>query len=124
MFRCVAILMTALAATLPAHAQRVFQSTALRGELIVTQPPAALLNGQPARLAPGARIHNPSNMIQVSGSLLGQKLAVNYTLDAAGELREVWILTDVELARKPWPATPEQARTWVFDSATQQWSKP
>lgn len=124
MFRCVAVLMTALAATLPAHAQRVFQSTALRGELIVTQPPAALLNGQPVRLAPGARIHNPSNMIQVSGSLLGQKLAVNYTLDAAGELREVWILTDLELARKPWPATPEQARTWAFDSATQQWSKP
>ena len=124
MFRCVAVLMTALAATLPAHAQRVFQSTALRGELIVTQPPAALLNGQPVRLAPGARIHNPSNMIQVSGSLLGQKLAVNYTLDTAGELREVWILTDVELARKPRPATPEQARTWVFDSATQQWSKP
>jgi hypothetical protein len=124
MFRCVVILMTALVATLPAQAQRVFQSTALRGELIVTQPPAALLNGQPVRMAPGARIHNPSNMIQLSGSLLGQKLAVNYTLDAAGELRDVWILTDLELARKPWPATPEQARTWVFDSATQQWSKP
>ena len=102
----------------------MFQSTALRGELIVTQPPAALLNGQAARLAPGARIHNPSNMIQLSGSLLGQKLAVNYTLDPAGELRDVWILTDLELAKKPWPATPEQARTWVFDSATQQWSKP
>jgi hypothetical protein len=124
MFRCVAILMTALVATLPAHAQRVFQSTALRGELIVMQPPAALLNGEPVRMAPGVRIRNPSNMIQLSGSLLGQKLAVNYTLDAAGELREVWILTDLELARKPWPATPEQARTWVFDSATQQWSRP
>jgi hypothetical protein len=124
MFRCVAVLMTALVATLPVHAQRVFQSTALRGEWIVTQPPSAMLNGQPVRLAPGARIHNPSNMIQVSGSLLGQKLAVNYTLDATGELREVWILTDLELARKPWPATPEQARTWVFDSATQQWSRP
>jgi hypothetical protein len=124
MLRCVAVLLTALAATLPAQAQRVFQSTALRGELIVTQPPAALLNGQAVRLAPGARIHNPSNMIQLSGSLLGQKLAVNYTLDPAGELRDVWILTDLELAKKPWPATPEQARTWVFDSATQQWSKP
>ena len=124
MFRCVVVLMTALVATLPAQAQRVFQSTALRGELIVTQPPAALLNGQAVRMAPGARIHNPSNMIQLSGSLLGQKLAVNYTLDVAGELRDVWILTEAELARKPWPATSEQARTWVFDSATQQWSKP
>jgi hypothetical protein len=124
MFRCVVVLLTALAATLPAQAQRVFQSTALRGELIVTQPPVALLNGQAVRLAPGARIHNPSNMLQLSGTLLGQKLAVNYTLDPAGDLRDVWILTDFELAKVPWPATPEQARAWVFDSATQQWSKP
>ena len=63
-------------------------------------------------------------MIQLSGSFLGQKLAVNYTLDPAGELRDVWILSESELAKKPWPATPEQAQTWVFDSTMQRWSKP
>jgi hypothetical protein len=124
MFRCVVVLLTALAATLPAQAQRVFQASALRGELVVTQPPEALLNGKPVRLAPGARIRNTSNMIQLSGSLLGQKLAVNYTLDTAGELRDVWILTEAESAKKPWPVTSEQAQAWVFDSTMQRWSKP
>jgi hypothetical protein len=113
-----------LGLALPAQAQRVFQSNALRGELVVTQPPEALLNGKPVRLAPGARIRNPQNLIQVSGSLLGQKLAVNYTLDGAGEVRDVWILTAAELARQPWPSTTAQAQTWAFDSTLQRWSRP
>ncbi|MES2959192.1 MAG: hypothetical protein V4792_13465 [Pseudomonadota bacterium] len=124
MLRCVFALLLALVAALPAQAQRVFQANALRGELVLTQPPEALLNGKPIRLAPGARIRNPLNMIQVSGSLLGQKLAVNYTLDGAGELRDVWVLTEAELARKPWPMTAAQAQSWVFDSTMQRWSKP
>ncbi len=124
MLRCVFVLLIAIASALPAQAQRVFQSSALRGELVVVQPPEALLNGKAIRLAPGARIRNASNMIQLSGSLVGQKLLVNYTVDPAGELRDVWILTAAEQATKPWPATAEQARTWVFDSTMQRWSKP
>jgi len=124
MLRCATALLLACVVALPAQAQRVFQSNALRGELVVTQPPQALLNGKPVRLSPGARIRNPQNMVQLSGSLLGQKLAVNYTLDPAGELRDVWILTEAELARKPWPASAEQAQAWAFDSGFQRWSKP
>lgn len=124
MLRCAIALLLACCASLPAQAQRVFQSNALRGELVLTQPPQALLNGKPVRLSPGARIRNPQNMIQLSGALLGQRMAVNYTLDPAGELRDVWILTETELARKPWPTSAEQAQTWVFDSSFQRWSKP
>ncbi|MDP1691522.1 MAG: hypothetical protein Q8L49_06160 [Burkholderiaceae bacterium] len=124
MLRCVFALLLVLCAALPAQAQRVFQANALRGELVVTQPPEALLNGRPVRMAPGLRIRNPLNMIQLSGSLLDQKLAVNYTLDGAGELREVWILSQAELAKKPWPTTPQEAQRWVFDSTLQRWSKP
>jgi hypothetical protein len=124
MLRCVIALSLAIAALQPVHAQRLFQQDALRGELVVTQPPEAMLNGKPARLAPGARIRNPSNMIQLSGSLLGQTLAVNYTLDGAGELRDVWILSADELARKPWPTTREEAQRWIFNPATQTWSRP
>ncbi len=124
MLRCVFALLLVLCAALPAQAQRVFQANALRGELVVTQPPEALLNGRSVRMAPGLRIRNPLNMIQLSGSLLDQKLAVNYTLDGAGELREVWILSQAELAKKPWPTTPQEAQTWVFDSTLQRWSKP
>jgi len=124
MLRCAFVLLIAMAAGLPAQAQRAFQASALRGELLVTRPPEALLNGQAMRLAPGARIRNASNMVQLSGSLVDQKLVVNYTLDAAGELRDVWILSAAEQAVKPWPSTSEQARTWAFDSTMQRWSKP
>ena len=124
MLRCVFVLLIALVAALPAQAQRLFQSSALRGELLIRQPPEGLLNGQAVRLAPGARIRNPSNMVQLSGSLVGQKLVVNYTLDSSGDIRDVWILTAAELAIKPWPVTQEQARSWVFDSTMQRWSKP
>ena len=89
MQRCVIALLLALAVALPAHAQRLFQANALRGELVVTQPPEVLLNGKPARLAPGARIRDALNMIQLSGSLLGQRLTVNYTLDPTGLVRDV-----------------------------------
>ena len=124
MQRCVIALLLALAVALPAHAQRLFQATALRGELVVTQPPEVLLNGKPARLAPGARIRDALNMIQLSGSLLGQRLTVNYTLDPTGLVRDAWILTEAERARSPWPTTTEQAQSWVFDSTQQTWSKP
>ena len=124
MLRCVFALLFALAAALPAQAQRLFQANALRGELVVTTPPEALLNGKPVRLSPGARIRNTLNMVQLSGALLGQTLAVNYTIDGAGELRDVWILTEAELAKKPWPTTPEQAQAWLFDMTMQRWSKP
>jgi hypothetical protein len=124
MLRCAATLMLALVTALPAYAQRVFQQDALRGELVVVQPSQALLNGKPVRLAPGARIRNPSNMIQLSGSLLGQSLRVNYTLDPAGEVHDVWILSDAELAKKPWPTTREQAQSWTFDATMQAWSRP
>jgi hypothetical protein len=124
MQRCAITVLLALATALPAYAQRVFQANALRGEIQVTQPPEVLLNGKPARLAPGARIRNPLNMLQLPGSLLEQRLAVNYTLDSEGSVRDVWILTETERAKSPWPTTPAQAQSWIFNSTLQTWSRP
>ena len=126
MLRCVTLAATLAACALPAAAQmqRIFPADALRGELAVVQPPEALLNGRPARLAPGARIRSDNNLLMVSGALAGRRLMVHYTLDAAGQLHDVWVLTPAEMARRPWPATPEQARDWVFDPATQAWKQP
>jgi hypothetical protein len=121
---CVLALVVALAAALPAHAQRLFERTALRGELQVTAPPEALLNGKPVRLAPGARIRNEQNMLQLSGTLLDRMLVVNYTLDGFGQVREVWILSAAEAARQPWPRSSAEAEAWVFDPTLQRWSKP
>jgi hypothetical protein len=125
MNRCVPLL-AALAALAsgPAQAQapRSFPAHALRGELVVQQPPQVLLNGQPARLAPGARIVDAQNLQQLSGTLVGQRLTVNYTRDNLGQPLQVWVLTPDEASRKPWPATEAQAKAWSFDAAAQRWT--
>jgi hypothetical protein len=106
------------------QAPRNFPATALRGELVVTQPPEVLLNNRNARLAPGARIWGSNHLMQMSGALIGQKLMVHYTRDAQGQMLEVWILTPAEFARRPWPTTPAQASSWSFNADTQSWTQP
>lgn len=128
MYRCdVAALVAAAALFAPALAdaqvQRNFPATALRGELVVVQPPEVRLNGRPARLAPGARIRGADNMIVVSGALVQRKLLVHYTFDTLGEIRDVWVLNAAEAARKPWPTSPQQAAGWIFDPVAQTWSR-
>lgn len=127
MLRCVLVTAASAAALLaaaPAAAQtpRTFPATALRGEILVTQPPEIRLNGQPARLAPGARLFDERNQQQLSGALVGRKLVVHYTRDAMGQPLNVWVLTPEELARRPWPTTEAQARAWFFDPAAQHWT--
>ena len=124
MNRCVFVVLTLLAFALPAQAQRVFENNALRGELVVTAPPEALLNGKPVRLSPGVRIRNQQNMIQLSGSLLEQRVLVNYRLDGLGQVRDVWLLTEEEARRQPWPRTLEESQRWQFDPTLQRWTKP
>ncbi len=118
-------LLAASCAALPlaaaAQIDRPFPATALRGELVVTAPPETLLNGRPVRLAPGARIRGIDNRIAMSGSLVGLRLPVHYTVDLHGHLLDVWVLTPAELAKKPWPVTPAQAAAWQFDPVAQAW---
>ena len=126
MLRCALIAATfaVCASAAVAQAPRNFPATALRGEIVVTAPPELLLNKRPARLAPGARIRTVDNMLVMSGAAVSQRLVVNYTLDLQGQLLEVWILNPAELARKPWPSTPQEAASWRFEADTQSWSKP
>jgi hypothetical protein len=109
------------------HAQvpRQFPSKALRGEVVGTAPPEVSLNGQPARLAPGARIRGPQNRYELTSYLNGKTVIVNYTVeDISGQLMDVWVLTPAEIAKQPWPTTREQARTWLFNPVTQTWTRP
>ena len=126
MLRCALIAATFVvcASAAVAQAARNFPATALRGEIVVTAPPELLLNKRPARLAPGARIRAVDNMLVMSGAAVNQRLVVNYTLDLQGQLLEVWILNPTELARKPWPSSPQEAALWRFDADSQAWSKP
>ena len=106
-----------------AQVQRVFPQNALRGALVIGDPPEATLNGDPARLAPGVRIRGTTNMLAMSGTLSGGRLLVNYTLDTSGLIKDVWILTPEEAARR-WPTTQKQADEWLFDPVAQTWTRP
>lgn len=123
MLRCALLVGLALATPAWAQAQRNFPAHALRGEMLVLQPPAVSIDGKPARLAPGARIRDENNMLAMSGALAERRLVVHYTLEPNGMLLDVWVLTPQELARQPWPKTLDEARSWVFDPVGQSWSK-
>ena len=93
-------------ATSQMHAVRNFPPGTLQGKLVVQAPPQVLLDGKPDRLSPGSRIRSERNMLVMSGAIVGQELAVNYTRDAAGLIHEVWVLSPAELTLKRPGATP------------------
>jgi hypothetical protein len=115
-----------------AHAQasppighRSFPPQALRGELWVGAPPLAQLNGQPERLAPGARIRGEDNLLRLPTQLTGRAWLVHYTREpSSGLLMDVWILNRAEMVNEPWPTSPAEASTWRFDPARQRWARP
>jgi hypothetical protein len=121
---CAALVGLCLVA-LPATAQiaRKFPADALRGALVITSPPEVTLNGAAAHLAPGARIRGQNNLFALTGSLVGQRLLVHYTIDNQGLVKDVWILTADEAAKRPWPTTPKEAASWEFDASAQIWTR-
>ncbi|WP_201451475.1 hypothetical protein [Hydrogenophaga sp. BPS33] len=110
MNRCTSLtsaLATALCAGLltasAAHAQAVqrnFPAKALRGTMVVAQPPLVAMDDRPNRFAPGARILDTENRVLRSASLIGQEHVVNYTTDLRGQIHQVWILTAAEAKEK------------------------
>jgi hypothetical protein len=83
-----------------ARGGRGFPAGTLRGEFGVVNWPEIRLDGQAERLAPGARIWGMNRMLVTPAAITGQNLLVNYTRDAAGAVREVWILTPEEAATR------------------------
>ncbi len=125
MIRCATTLIVAALVASSAMAQpvqRPFPASALRGEIAFGQPPEIVLNGQPARLSPGARIRGSNNLIVMSGALIGRSAVVHYVVDSTGLVHDAWILTDDERAKLPWPKTAQEARNWSFDPVAQTWT--
>jgi len=116
------VLWIAAAAAIAQPLQRNFPANALRGELVIVSPPDVTLNGRAARLAPGSRIRGDNNMLLLSGSVVGNKLLVHYTVDTYGLIKDVWILRDDEAA-KPWPRSEQEAARWTFDPTAQTWHR-
>jgi hypothetical protein len=125
-FRCVIVAVSALllSSAVVAQVQRTFPANALRGSMVIGQAPEILLNSKPARLGPGVRIRDQGNLQPRPAALIGGSFLVHYTVDTQGLVKDVWILTPEEAARKPWPATAREAQTWTFDPVAQTWSKP
>jgi len=126
MLRCVLTLAAAflLASPAAAQVQRSFPQNALRGTIVFGTAPDIAVNGQSARLAPGSRIRDAGNMLLVPSAAHGGKFLVHYTIDTYGLVKDVWILTPAEAAKKPWPTKPEEAAAWGFDPVAQIWVKP
>ena len=124
MYRCALL---ALALCAPSYAaaqvQRNFPQNALRGELTVGMPPEVLVNGRPGRLAPGARVRGPDNMIVMSGAIAGQRHTAHYTLDTLGLVKDVWLLRADETDRF-WPKSDAEATRFTFDPVALTWTKP
>ncbi|WP_194724539.1 hypothetical protein [Noviherbaspirillum malthae] len=80
-----------------AHAfERPFPAHAKRGKMTPASFPDIVIEGKTRQLAPGARIWNEDNLLQMPASLRGSGLTVNYTEDANGHIDRVWILTSAE----------------------------
>ena len=58
--------------------------------------PEIVIDGQLRHLAPGARIWNTENLIEMPAALRGSGLTVNYTEDTQGAIDRVWILSPEE----------------------------
>lgn len=118
---CVTLLSPALA---QAQVVRNFPQNALRGDITFGAPPELLVNGEAARLAPGARIRDTQNMQVLSGTVMGQRAIVNYTIDTSGNVFSVWVLRPEEIANKPWPRQAAESAAWQFDPIAQTWTRP
>lgn len=86
-----------LAAPRPVRAQivRPFPESARPGRLEMRVFPEAMLNGEPVRLAAGARIHDADNRIVMPSTLSGT-LDVLVERDLSDQVVRVWILSPAE----------------------------
>ena len=62
-------------------------------------PPIIAMNGEAARLSPGARIRDTNNMLVLSGALAGKTVPTVYRRDPLGNVHEVWLLSPEEYAK-------------------------
>jgi hypothetical protein len=119
-FRLLSAFALALAAA-AASAQlsvRNLPDDARRGYLSFVQTNVVSLDSKELRLAPGAQIRGPNNLLVLPTALPKNSL-VKYQLDGGGNLVRAWILTPQEAAQPdkfaaptlPWSTSPEQGQT-------------
>ena len=78
---------------------RSIPQEAKRGEMRHLQAMTVEIDGKPQRLAPGAQIRDVANRIVVPTSL-PKATPVRYLTNAEGHVRQVWILSPEEAAKR------------------------
>jgi hypothetical protein len=68
---------------------------ALRGAVTPAVFPLVSINGKAARLAPGARIFGPNNLLVLPTSVPAQAQAA-FVFDQTGNIQTMWLLTEEE----------------------------
>jgi hypothetical protein len=82
-------------AQISAPQQRVFPPNTAWGTLVMGVFPQASIEGRDVRFAPGARILNTANLLQLPLSIQ-QPVVIRYRLDTQGQIQEAWILNSAE----------------------------
>ena len=78
---------------------RSIPEDAKRGHLRYVKETIVEIDGEPARLTPGAQIRNTDNRILLPSALPQDSLLVKYVTDTGGMVHRVWILTQEEAAK-------------------------
>jgi hypothetical protein len=97
--RTLAVLIAVFFASAAAAQLRTIPAQAKRAQMSFVGENRVEVNGEPARLSPGAQIRDPLNRIILPATLPAGS-AVKYQLDSAGLVHRVWILSPEE-ADKP-----------------------
>jgi hypothetical protein len=77
---------------------RMLPEGTAKGQLAVSSPTSASINGQPMMMAPGVQIRDPFNMMVLPG-MIQQPVPVRYQTDITGAINRVWILSAQEAAQ-------------------------
>ena len=85
---------------------RQFPKEVKRGQLVVLTPPEIAMDSKPDKMSPAVRIRDVNNNLILSGTLVNQKLVVNYLRDNTGLVHNVWVLNAEEIKQKM-PGQPE-----------------
>ena len=78
---------------------RSIPDAAKRGEMRHLRDMVVEINGAQQRLAPGAQIRDAANRVVVPTSVPAGA-PIKYLVNAEGQVREVWILTPQEAAKR------------------------
>lgn len=93
-----------------------FPDHALRGKLQVMQAPMILMDGKPHQLSPGARIRDTQQRLVMPASIAHVELIVNFVRNSAGQVHDVWILTEQQARQKIKTYTPATNISFASDA--------